>query len=79
MSTEKFTKESANIASTEYNKETKQLFVVFKSFKDPKKTSSYVYAGVPEDVWENLKKAESLGGFINKTIVKGGYSYEKLS
>lgn len=76
--TEKYSKASANVAGTEYNHQTKQLFVVFKSFKDPKKTTSYVYNEVPVEVWEELKKAESLGGFINKSIVKGGYSYEKL-
>lgn len=77
MANEKFTKESKNVESTEYNKETKELFVVFKSFKDPKITTPYVYRGVPEEKWEALKKAESLGGFINKEI-KGSYDYEKL-
>lgn len=78
MPTEKYTKESANIHSTEYNKETKELFVVFKSFKDPKKTTSYVYSGVPAELWDRLKKADSLGGFINREVVKSSFSYEKL-
>lgn len=78
MSTEKYTKESANVHSTEYNKETKDLFVTFKSFKDASKTTQYVYSDVPEELWERLKQAESLGGFINREVVKGGFSYKKV-
>lgn len=79
MANEKFTKESSNIKSTEYNKETKELFVVFKNYRDPNKLSSYVYRNIPSDLWEALKKAESIGSFINQKVVKGGYPYEKLS
>lgn len=79
MSLEQFSKESKNVASpVEYNPTTKELFVRFKSFKDPKVTTPYVYKNVPADLWEALKKAESLGSFINKNVAKGGYEYEKL-
>ena len=29
---------------------------------------TYVYAAVPEAVWENFKKAESQGSFLSKEI-----------
>lgn len=77
MALETFTKESKNIAKTVYNNETKDLFVTFKSFKDPKITTEYVYSGVPAETWEELKKAESVGKFINERI-KNIYSFKKL-
>lgn len=78
MPIEKYTKESKNIAGTAYDAETKDLFVDFKSFKDPKVITHYVYRGVPADLWKALKEAESLGGFVNKNLAKGKYAYERL-
>lgn len=79
MALEIYKKESANIATTSYDKLKKELFVTFKSFKDPKKLTEYKYSEVPEDLWEALKKADSLGGFINKNVVKGTpYPVEKI-
>lgn len=78
MALEKFSKESKNVAKTEYNRSTKELFVTFKSFKNPSDTSTYRYTGVPEEVWEKLQQAESLGNFVNTAIKKGGYPYNKV-
>lgn len=78
MSLEIYKKESANIEQTAYDATKKELFVKFKSFKKPVTITEYRYEGVPESVWKELKQAESLGGFINKSIVKGGYVYEKI-
>lgn len=78
MALEIFTKESKNVATTAYDKDKKELFVTFKSFKDPKKLTEYKYSEVPANVWDDLKKAESLGSFVNKNIVKPEYPYEKV-
>lgn len=78
MTLEKFSKQSANIVNTEYDKEKKELFVTFKNPKTGVTNGTYKYSGVSEEKWEELKKAESLGGYINKVIVRGGYQFEKL-
>lgn len=80
MAIETFKKKSSNIAEegVSYDSEKKELTVPFKSFKNPKEVSRYRYSGIPEKVWEDLKKAESIGSFINKHIVKGDYDFVKL-
>lgn len=64
--------DSKQIESASYTKETKTLIVVFKSNR-----ARYSYANVPEDVWEKMKKADSVGAFLNAEI-KGKYPYIKL-
>lgn len=73
-------KESKNIAAegVSYNTETKTVTVPFKSFKDPKIITRYEYYNVPQDTWDALVKAESLGGAVNKLLAKGGFDYQKL-
>lgn len=73
-------KKSSNIddQGVTYNTDTKELIIPYKSFKDPKQVTKYKYYDVPKEVWEDLKKADSLGGFVNREIVKGGYRYERL-
>lgn len=62
---------SSNIKSTSYNKETEDLVIEFKG------NSKYEYANVPENVWNYLKKADSIGKYFAKKI-KGYYQYKKL-
>lgn len=71
METKQFP-DSKQIESASYTKETKTLIVVFRS-----NGTRYSYANVPENKWEELKKAESVGRFIN-TNIKGHHSYTKL-
>ena len=80
MSIEKYNKKSSNISEegVAYDAKKQQLFVSFKGFGKTPKISRYRYDGVPAEVWEELKQAESLGSFINKHIVKGDYDFVKL-
>lgn len=73
------TKPSKNIhGNVEYNKAEKTLKVTFKNPKTEVVNGTYLYSGIPIDLWNALIKAESLGSFINKNVAKGGYAYEKL-
>lgn len=66
-----WSEKSSIVERTVYNKETRQLEIVFK------KTGAYIYLGVPIEVWNNLVKAESVGKFINSEI-KSNYAYNKI-
>lgn len=61
---------SSNIAATGYDPATKTLAVQFKGG-----LKTYHYAGVPESVFGDMSKAESVGKFIN-TQVAGRYKHE---
>jgi len=56
--------ESSNIVGIGYGKREKELLVGFKS------GSTYSYLNVPEEVYENLMKAESKGKFLASEIIK---------
>jgi len=62
--------ESSNIDGIGYENGT--LFVKFKN------NSEYKYAGVPAELYEQLKKAESKGKFINESV-KGRFNFEKVN
>ena len=64
---------STNIESIGYDPETKTLEVEFK-----KSGSVYRYDAVPEDVFEELKNAKSVGTYFGKAI-KGAYEFKKIS
>lgn len=59
---------SSNIESIAFHEET--LFVQFKS-------GLYRYNKVPLEVYEEMKKSESKGKFMNSAI-KGTYEFEKV-
>lgn len=59
---------SSNIESVSY--EDGDLFITYKNH------TTYVYQKVPREIFENLKKAESVGKFVNQYI-KGKYLFEK--
>ena len=42
-----------------------------------KNGTEYLYEGVPRDVYEDMKKSESVGKFLNQ-VIKGQYKYRKL-
>jgi hypothetical protein len=60
---------SAAIEDIQYNAETKELTVVFKR-------GTYVYQGVPAEVYEALKNSESQGTYYRKEI-RGKYTSTK--
>lgn len=63
---------SSVISSYQYDKATLSLRVVFLS------GLVYEYQGVPESVFQEMKKVKSKGTFLNKQI-KGFYPYRRLS
>ena len=62
---------STNIVSVGYDQAKKSLFVNFKN------GSEYRYDNVPDEVFEELIGAESVGAFLNKQI-KNVYEFEKI-
>lgn len=63
--------ESSDLASLGYDKEMKILEVEFVS------GSVYQYVNVPENVYIELLKSESKGGYFNKHI-RDGYQSSKV-
>ncbi len=64
--------ESNNIAAIRYIPEGRELSVQFNN------GSVYAYSGVPADVFEDFKAADSKGKFLNEHI-KGVYDYKRVS
>lgn len=60
---------SSTVSATGYDPATKTLAVQFKGG-----LKTYHYAGVPESVFGDMSKAESVGKFIN-TQVAGRYKH----
>ena len=63
---------SSNVAAVGYNAGTHQLGVTFLN------GSTYYYAGVPEEVYEALLHAGSVGKTLH-AVVKGHYGYERVA
>ena len=63
---------STVISSFHYDKMKHQLTVIFVS------GTVYNYKKVPEEVYEEMKKAFSKGAFLNEHI-KGTYKYQKTN
>lgn len=63
--------DSSSVEAIEYDTDTQQLTVEFNG------GNVYDYFNVPEDVFEALGEAESVGHYLNENI-KGEYSYEKV-
>lgn len=62
---------SSQVKKASYSKESQVLVVTFNNDKD------YQYSDVPEEKWEEMKVAESVGKFLNSQI-KGKYPYIPL-
>lgn len=41
--------------------------------------SAYEYYDVPHEVYDEMMHAESLGAYVNETIVRGGYTCHEKS
>jgi len=62
---------SSVVAAIRYDEKSSKLRVIFQS------GSIYDYLQVPEEVYNNMKKASSKGEFLNKEI-KPNYQFEKI-
>jgi len=67
--------DSSNLRAGLYDKQTEDLYIKF--IGDPI-DRLYVYLGVPEDVWQSLKDAESHGSYHYHNI-RMDYPYEELT
>lgn len=61
---------SSNLASADYDAETRALTIVFKG------GGVYTYADVDESVYQGLLSSQSPGGYF-ATNIKGVYTWEK--
>ncbi len=66
---------SSSVDGVGYDAATQTLQVNFKGKDGPK---SYQYDKVPPDLVTELHKAESIGSFVNKHVVRGGFKTHKL-
>lgn len=64
--------ESSNVDKIGYDEEKRELHVLFKS------GGYYVYEAVAKDVHSGAMAADSVGGYIHKTLVKGKYKFRKV-
>jgi hypothetical protein len=63
--------DSSNLAAVGYDEESSILQVEFKN------GGTYQYFDVPENLFEGLRDADSVGGFLAKNI-KGGFRFSKV-
>jgi hypothetical protein len=64
--------QSSNLASRGYDEDRRVLAVAFKS------GDLYHYGGVPVDVWERFRDADSPGAFFHRHI-RGQFTAEKMT
>ena len=62
---------SSVVAAIRYDEKTSKLRIIFQS------GSIYDYLKVPENVYNEMRKASSKGEFLNKEI-KPNYEFEKI-
>lgn len=62
---------SSNVSGVSYNPELKILYVKFKG------GTEYAYDNVPEDEYDSLLSAQSVGGYLNDNI-KGIYAHKRV-
>lgn len=62
---------SSNVAAVGYDEESQTLQVEFNN------GSTYQYFDVPEEIFNGLLSAESVGQFLNQKV-KGSYRYSRV-
>lgn len=62
---------SSNIAAVGYDADSQSVYVQFLN------GSTYVYKGVSEHEFENLRTAHSVGSYLNRSY-KNVYPYERV-
>ena len=70
--------QSSRVKAYGYEPETESLQIDWADRKSGKVGGSGIYKKVPVEVFEAMKKAESLGRFVNQSVV-GQFEYEKIS
>ncbi len=63
--------DSSNVAAVGHDPETQELYVEFLS------GSTYMYAGVDHQTFEELRDAPSVGSFLNR-VIKPNFAYSRL-
>lgn len=66
------TEGSSAVREIAYNAPRQELYIMFSEGRE------YVYYGVPSEVYERFRHAESWGQFVNKEI-KRRYFYRRLN
>ena len=61
---------SSNLEAVGYDADNLEVYVLFRN------GSIYIYKGVPEHEFENLKTAPSVGSYLNRNY-KNIYPYER--
>jgi len=64
------TPESSNVTWAEYDATVGELTVVYRN------AEPYIYEAVPQNVWDDLKAADSPGGYLN-SVVKPQYGFHR--
>jgi len=64
---------SSNVHSVGYDEKNAILEIRFRS------GGYYRYHDVKKDVFDKIGIAESVGKFVNESVVRGGYKHEKVS
>jgi len=64
--------DSSNLSAVGYDPKTKTMHIRFQSGR------LYAYYDVPEDIYQDLMNADSLGSYFN-SFIKGAFAYTKLS
>lgn len=64
---------SSTVSAVGYDETSNTLGVRFNN------GSEYHYFGVPQDVFESLRSASSVGQFLDQNIKKPGYAYARVT
>lgn len=64
---------SSTISSIAYDEASNTLGVRFHN------GAEYHYFGVPQDVFESMRSAPSVGRFLDQNIKKAGYGYARVA
>lgn len=70
-------RESTAIYSMEYDPKSKLLWITFWGYKQRHKGSTYIFYGVPEQVWTAINEASSKGRYFYY-FIRTKYKYTKL-
>lgn len=66
---------SSRVSQAGYDQDSQRLFVRF--MRPTPGQDEYVYEGVPQNVWRNMRRAKSAGKYINRVL--NGFDYHKTS
>jgi hypothetical protein len=64
---------SSTVSAVGYDDATNTLGVRFQN------GTEYQYFGVPQDVFEGLRSASSVGRYFDQYVKKAGYSYSRVA